>query len=93
MIAPMFKKLLNASGDDIVKTMPPELIDWFRDTTLVMVKHNGKVEGYQFESAPQLPESVKCECPEEKKCPTPKVIQLPPKIIIKEVEVVKIKEV
>lgn len=28
--------------------MPPELIDWFKDTTIVVVKHGGQVEGYQF---------------------------------------------
>jgi hypothetical protein len=55
-ITPIFQKLLNTSGEDIVKHLPYELIDWFKDTTLVIVKHGGQVEGYQFTMYPGLEE-------------------------------------
>jgi len=47
---------MNASGEDIVKHLPYELVDWFKDTTLVIVKHGGQVEGYQFTMYPGLEE-------------------------------------
>lgn len=47
---------MNATGEDIVKHLPMELIDWFKDTTLVIVKHGGQVEGYQFTMYPSLEE-------------------------------------
>ena len=34
--------------------MPPELIDWFKDTTIVVVKHGGQVEGYQFSMSEEI---------------------------------------
>lgn len=50
---------MNATGEDIVKHLPMELIDWFKDTTLVIVKHGGQVEGYQFSMYPSLEEDSK----------------------------------
>lgn len=43
---------MNTTGEDIVKHLPMELINWFKDTLIVIVKHGGKVEGYQFTMYP-----------------------------------------
>ena len=50
IVSPIFNKLMGSdqAGEMIVTNMSLEVINWLKDTIIMLVKHHGNVEGYEF---------------------------------------------
>ena len=50
IVEPMFNKVMGSeqAGQMAVDNLSEEIINWLKDTIIMLVKHHGNVEGYEF---------------------------------------------
>jgi len=50
IVGPMFNKLMGSdmAGEMVINNLSEEIINWLKDTIIMMVKHHGNVDGYEF---------------------------------------------
>ena len=50
IVGPMFDKLMGSpqAGEMVVDNLSEEIVNWIKDTIIMLVKHHGNVDGYEF---------------------------------------------